>query len=85
MKNHIGTGYWFRNKHEILMLGVRGNVLAPAPGTQLPSVIVAPVGKHSEKPEVFAETIERYFPNAPRLELFARRRRPGWDVWGAEV
>jgi N6-adenosine-specific RNA methylase IME4 len=29
--------------------------------------------------------IERMFPNLPKLELFARRKRPGWDVWGNEV
>jgi N6-adenosine-specific RNA methylase IME4 len=85
VKDRIGTGYWFRNQHETLMVGVRGKVPAPAPGTQCPSVIEAPVGRHSEKPETFAEMIERYFPTVPRLELFARRRRPGWDVWGAEV
>jgi N6-adenosine-specific RNA methylase IME4 len=49
-KDRIGTGYWFRNKHEILLLGTRGHVPAPAPGTQWPSLIEAPVGRHSEKP-----------------------------------
>ena len=40
-KDKINTGYWNRNKHEILLIGTRGNVPAPAPGTQAPSVIDA--------------------------------------------
>jgi N6-adenosine-specific RNA methylase IME4 len=85
VKDRIGTGYWFRNKHEILLIGTRGNVPAPAPGTQFPSVIEAPVGAHSEKPEAIAEMIEAMFPNVPKLEMFARRPRAGWDIWGNEV
>jgi hypothetical protein len=33
VKNRIGTGYWNRNKHELLLVGVRGHIPAPAPGT----------------------------------------------------
>jgi N6-adenosine-specific RNA methylase IME4 len=43
-----------------------------------------PVGKHSEKPEAFQDLVEQVSPG-PYLELFARRRRLGWDVWGNEV
>ncbi len=84
-KNRIGTGYWFRNQHELLLVGTRGNIPAPAQGTQFPSIIRAPVGRHSEKPAVFREMIERLFPNLPRIELFARGDVPGWDVWGNET
>jgi len=40
--------------------------------------------KHSEKPEASFELIESISPE-PRLELFARRKRFGWDCWGNEV
>ena len=40
-KDRIGTGYWFRNKHELLLVGTRGDVPAPAPGTQWESLISA--------------------------------------------
>jgi N6-adenosine-specific RNA methylase IME4 len=40
--------------------------------------------RHSEKPEFFQEIIEAQ-SNGPRLELFARRKRPGWYSWGNEV
>ncbi|SHE67176.1 N6-adenosine-specific RNA methylase IME4 [Kaistia soli DSM 19436] len=84
-KDRIGTGYWNRNQHELLLLGTRGDVPAPAMGDQWPSVIKAPVGEHSAKPEVFVEMIEAYFPNLPKIELNARRAQPGWDAWGLEA
>lgn len=84
-KDRIGTGYWFRNVHELLLVGTRGNVPAPAMGTQFESVIDAPVGAHSQKPDKFYELIESYFPNLPKIELNARRARPGWDAWGYEA
>jgi N6-adenosine-specific RNA methylase IME4 len=47
VKPGIGTGYWFRNRHELLLLGTRGKVQAPQPGTQWASVIEAPRREHS--------------------------------------
>ena len=40
---------------------------------------------HSEKPTIFAQIIERMFPNCRRLEMFARDTPANWDVWGNEV
>jgi N6-adenosine-specific RNA methylase IME4 len=85
VKDRWGTGYWFRNKHEILLVGTRGDIPAPAPGTQSSSVIEASVGAHSEKPDIVYEIIEHYFPNLPKIELNARRCRLGWDAWGLEA
>jgi N6-adenosine-specific RNA methylase IME4 len=85
LKPVAGTGYWNRNRHEHLLVGTRGDVPAPAPGEQFDSVISAPSGRHSEKPPAFAEMIEEMFPSLPRLEMFARGPRPGWDVWGNEA
>jgi N6-adenosine-specific RNA methylase IME4 len=84
-KDRTGTGYWVRNRHELLLIGARGDIPAPAMGTQSPSLIEAPVGEHSEKPEAFQAIIESYFPSLPKIELNARRARPGWDVWGNEA
>lgn len=83
---HRGTGYWFVNVHELLLIGIRGDMPAPLPGTQEESVISAPVGRHSEKPARFRDLIERYFPAVGKIELFARPPLPaGWDCWGNEV
>jgi N6-adenosine-specific RNA methylase IME4 len=84
-KPHAGTGFWFRNKHELLLVGTKGDVPAPAPGEQFCSVIEAPLGPHSAKPNAFAEMIGEMFPNVPAVELFARGPRMGWDVWGNEL
>jgi N6-adenosine-specific RNA methylase IME4 len=86
MKDKHGTGYWSRNRHELLLVGVRGHIPCPAPGTQFSSVIEAPRGRHSEKPAIVREMIAAMFPNVPKLEMFARGERvEGWDFWGNEV
>ena len=41
-------------------------------------------GEHSAKPQAFLDLVERVSP-APRLELFARTQRLGWDSWGNEA
>jgi N6-adenosine-specific RNA methylase IME4 len=46
-------------------------------------VLIAPSGKHSVKPEASFQLVERLV-EGPYLELFARRRRAGWDGWGKE-
>jgi N6-adenosine-specific RNA methylase IME4 len=43
-----------------------------------------PRGVHSAKPEAFLDLVERVSPE-PRLEMFARRQRLGWDTWGNEA
>jgi N6-adenosine-specific RNA methylase IME4 len=85
-KDKAGTGYWFRNKHELLLVGTRGQIPAPAEGDQVDSLIIESVGEHSAKPERFLEIIEAYFPTVPKIELNRRGpARPGWDAWGNEV
>jgi N6-adenosine-specific RNA methylase IME4 len=84
-KGRDGTGYWVRGRVEILLIGTRGNVPAPVPGEQPPQLITALRGRHSEKPAIVAEIIERLYPNIPKIELFARTRRDGWGAWGNEV
>ena len=49
------------------------------------AVIEASATRHSAKPDAFARMIEDYFPTTPKVEMFARRRRDGWDTWGNEV
>jgi N6-adenosine-specific RNA methylase IME4 len=85
-KDRIGMGYWNRNKHEHLLVGTRGKIPAPAMGTQADSLIEAPVGKHSAKPDAFLDMIDWYFPTLPKIELNRRGPlRPGWAAWGNEA
>lgn len=48
-------------------------------------VVMAPKQEHSRKPDAIHEAIERLYPSVPKIELFARRRRDGWDSWGNEI
>lgn len=85
-KINMGLGYWFRDRHEFIIVATRGNVVAPAPGTQDQSLFSEKKGEHSAKPERIAEMIDRLWPSTPRIELFRRgEARPGWDVWGNQA
>jgi N6-adenosine-specific RNA methylase IME4 len=83
----IGMGYWFRVDHEILLVATRGNVPAPAMGTQWRSIFDVPASEvHSQKPELVHEMIEEHFPNLLKIELNRRGPpRPGWSAWGLEA
>jgi N6-adenosine-specific RNA methylase IME4 len=88
-EDHLGTGYWVREKHEQLLIGVRGNKIpAPLPGTQLDSLVMAPKpnSAHSSKPDVFYDWIRQTYPNITKVE-FNRRgpARPGWLAHGNEA
>jgi N6-adenosine-specific RNA methylase IME4 len=85
LKSRIATGYWFRNAHELLLIGVKGDMPAPAPGTQWESAWDGESRGHSEKPEEAYVLLETYFPTLPKIELNATSKRDGWDVWGAEA
>jgi hypothetical protein len=54
----------------------------PPTAVRSPSVVTAPRGEHSAKPEVFAEMIERWYPESAKVEMFRRGEpRPGWAAW----
>ncbi len=78
----MGMGRTVRNAHEICLIFRRGRV--PRKSAAVLSTIHAPRGEHSAKPEAFYRLVRRLYPG-PRLELFARQRRPGFDAWGDEV
>jgi len=48
-------------------------------------VVLAPRRAHSQKPEEVQDRIERLYPCTAKAELFARRRRDGWDCYGDEI
>ncbi len=84
-KQVAGTGYWGRDRHELLLIGRRGDVAAPLMGMQPETVHSEKKGRHSAKPAFFAEQIEKLYPDIPKLELFSRSPRSGWDAWGYEA
>ena len=85
VKDRIGMGYYFRQRHELLLVGTRGGMSPPPPDARTDSVITAPRGAHSAKPAEVHGMIEAMYPNYRRLELFARAPTDGWHVWGNEI
>jgi N6-adenosine-specific RNA methylase IME4 len=84
-KEKMGMGYWFRGQHEILIVATKGKMPPPGEYARVSSVIRAPRGRHSEKPEVVYEIIEKMYPKAARVEIFARSPRTGWDSLGNQL
>jgi N6-adenosine-specific RNA methylase IME4 len=84
-KVKVGMGFWFRGQHEILMVGTRGDVSPPPQPLRISSVIRCPRGRHSAKPDYVRDMIVKWFPDVPRLEMFSRLKRPGWEVFGNQV
>jgi N6-adenosine-specific RNA methylase IME4 len=85
IKDRIGTGFWLRNQHELLLLGVKGDFPHPADEDRPSSVIQASYTEHSAKPDLFYPLIEKMYPKRRYLELFAREKREGWTSWGFEA
>ena len=84
-KEIIGMGYWFRNQHEILLIGLRGKFSPPAPQMRERSVYRERRTKHSVKPNYFRNWLSKCFSTSSKIELFARQQVEGWDCWGNEV
>lgn len=82
IKPKLGLGVYLRNASETVLFGTRGK--APIQFKAQPNWGFFPVQDHSHKPEEQYAIMERCSPG-PYLELFARRRQPGWDIWGNEV
>lgn len=77
-----GTGFWGRGCAEDVLICKRGNP-KPPPAAASSVLLLSENFGHSRKPENLYEYAE-YFPG-PYLEMFARRARPGWDLFGDEV
>jgi len=68
---------------EICLLGTKGS--PKRIDRNIPQVIMSVRKKHSQKPVETYERIEKLLGDVPKIELFARSRRKGWDTWGNEV
>jgi N6-adenosine-specific RNA methylase IME4 len=71
------------HRSQTLLLGYRGKCRFDGL-RYFPNVMQVNPGRHSHKPECFHDLIEQV-SRRPRLEMFARAKRPGWDQWGDEV
>lgn len=81
VKPQIGMGNYFRNNTEHVLFAIKGKL--PTLRNNCPTAFTANRTNHSAKPESFYDLVETSSPG-PWLEMFARRRRFGWDTWGDE-
>ena len=83
----IPSSFDIRFGHEYLLWLYRGKLqpVAKEERGKIHSVFMEQVKKHSQKPEIAYQIIERLYPNSKKLELFARNKRQDWSVWGNEV
>lgn len=94
VKTKIGLGQYFRGKHEICLFAVRNRGTIPRSDDRSiesvleswppPGAFQAKTGRHSKKPDEFYDLVRRR-TKGPRLEMFAREEREGFDVWGNEI
>jgi len=80
--NNDCMGYWFRTCTEHLLVGIKGNVKAFR--NMQRNCYHEKRRSHSQKPNYFYNLIEKV-TEEPRIELFARERREGWDAWGNQL
>lgn len=78
-----GMGYWTRANAEFCVLATKGKPKRMAKNVH--QVIVSHIEEHSKKPDEARRRIVRLMGDLPRIELFARQKSAGWDVWGNEV
>lgn len=76
--------YGFHRRTEFILAGYRGTPIAFPTRKAIPTIFAeSSWGKHSVKPGIFYQLIEPL--GSRRVDIFARKQRPGWDVWGNEV
>lgn len=78
-----GMGHWTRANAELCILATKGNPKRRSAGVH--QVIMTPIEEHSKKPNETRNRIIALVGDLPRIELFARQKTAGWDVWGNEV
>lgn len=79
----FGLGYWTRANAEICLLATKGHPKRVS--NKISQLIIHPIEEHSKKPDVTRNKIIELVGDLPRIELFARQKTKGWDVWGNEV
>lgn len=78
-----GMGHWTRSNAELCILAVKGHPKRISAGVH--QVVISHIEEHSKKPNEVRDRIVALMGDLPRVELFARQRTEGWDVWGNEV
>lgn len=85
--NGIPAAFTIRFGHEYLLYMYRGKLMQVAKEERgkILSVFTEKATCHSAKPQIAYEIIERLYPEARKLEMYARKEQDGWDCWGNQV
>ena len=80
----VNPGFYTMSQCELCLVFRRGRIPTPRGARNERQMVCAERGPHSQKPDEVRRRIERMFPEQRKIELFARRRVPGWCAWGLE-
>ena len=78
-----GMGYWTRANAELCIIATKGSPKRQSRSVH--QIIMSPIEQHSKKPDEIRDRIVALMGDVPRIELFARQKADGWDVWGNEA
>lgn len=82
-KDFFGMGYWTRANSEPCLFATKGKMKPLVHNIR--QIVEAEIQGHSRKPEIVRDNIVKLMGDIPRIELFARQKTEGWDVFGNEV
>lgn len=84
-KQKTNPGSYTMSECEICLIGKKGKIPQPRGERNVRQFLSEMRTKHSCKPKEIRNRIEKMFPTQDKIELFAREKVNGWDVWGNEV
>ena len=84
-KTVCNLGAWTMKNCEICLLSTKGQMLKYKKCNNIRQLHRSERTAHSKKPDLFADLIVDLFGDLPRIELFARDKKIGWDCWGNEI
>ncbi len=76
---------WTLKSTELCLLGTKGRMSKYKTCNNIKALVEADRTTHSKKPQEIRDRISELFANSLRIEIFAREKTKGWDVWGNEV
>jgi len=79
----FGCGNWTRANAEYCLIGTKGNI--ERKNASISQIIYLPKEEHSKKPDITRDKIIQLVGDLPRIELFARQKIEGWNIWGDEI
>ena len=83
-KQAVNPGFYTMSQCELCLVFKRGKIPQPRGARNVRQLVQAKRTRHSEKPDAVRARIDAMFPHHRKIELFARKQSPGWDVWGLE-